>query len=1141
MQRIKAVFFIMCTFMSFVLFSQTFEKPQFMFKDLYSEKELGFTGDIIQDHQGNIWLAEDGLVKFDGIDSKLFTKNEHSNSLLIDNIYTLFLDSKGYIWLGYKGAGVSRFDPKTERFLHFPADKNLKSKAIETEKKFFANIIDEDKQVRFPKDQISAFTEDKQGNIWVATSAGLYKATSYGGKSYQLTTFEHTTESDKYVFSVVIDDKQNLWMGTAVGLFYSELKKTKKIELKQVMLIPNKETSQVVYVSKVQKDKLWVSTISSGIFQVDLNTLEVLPLFENQLNWSITLTYKIIEAKNGDVWLATSNGLGFIDHRNGQLVFYQNSSEDINSLKIDSVFDVFIDKQNELWIVTEVGVQKLNVESAFFKTMFISKIKNGYLKEKDISSVFADSENNLWFSGASTGLYRQKMVPSEFLVSFQQISSSIFYLPTPDVLSFFEDSQGRYWVGTRYNGVYKISKIQTHYKELLIDEYGLQAGNWNDVFFEDNDGQIWLANISGLFVYNEIKDKFVQAHFSSVSILKDEQPTINKLHQLDYYLLAGSSEGDIFYSNKDSLVFEKIKIIDINGKTVELLDIRAMVSIQNELWIASRKGLFRAIFQSKLTNDSPAPMILIMDNWNVGQGLIDEDIFNLFSDQYNPNILWFNHNKGVSTFNIKEQSFYHFPELSSYSAKDFDPSCGFQHKQGRIYLCGVDGVLSFNTKAYIEPKKIAPVITLTQLYINNEKVEVNTKNSVITSSINHTSEITLNDQQRNLAFDFAILDYTNPLKNKYAYMLDGFDENWITTTAKRRHANYSNIPTGHYIFRVKGSNSQGVWSEQDAQIKITVLPTWYLTWWAKLLWVLLCIFLFTIIIKSRTRKLQQHSIELERAVEQRTEELKQAQKTIVTQEKMSSLGTLSAGIAHEINNPTNFVYGSCQNMEADLVVFKQFLTDLAGDDADEEVLSAFEQHFKPLFEHLGIIREGAQRIKEIVTGLGVFSRIDLDEMELTSIKQCIETTVQLVNTEYKEVTEFDLCFKDNPEVLCFPSKINQVLMNLLVNAAQAIKQVRNKHEDFFGKVKITTSVTQDQCLISIEDNGTGISEENISKIFEPFFTTKNVGEGTGLGLALSYEIIQQHHGELYVESGIGLGTTFKLILPIEQVIIKEGN
>jgi signal transduction histidine kinase len=265
-------------------------------------------------------------------------------------------------------------------------------------------------------------------------------------------------------------------------------------------------------------------------------------------------------------------------------------------------------------------------------------------------------------------------------------------------------------------------------------------------------------------------------------------------------------------------------------------------------------------------------------------------------------------------------------------------------------------------------------------------------------------------------------------------------------------------------------------------------------------------------------------------------ELRQAQKTIITQEKMSSLGTLSAGIAHEINNPTNFVYGSCQNMAEDLKQFKQFLHDLAGDDADEEVLAAFEAQFKPLHGHVDVISEGAQRIKKIVDGMSVFTRSDKEEMESVSIQQGIESTVGLVNTEYKDVTEFTLIFNDKPNIVCYPSKINQVLMNLLVNASQAIKShkeaIKAKQLDYFGNITITTSIENGLCHITIQDNGKGIKSDAINKIFEPFFTTKDVGDGTGLGLALSYEIVQQHHGDLTVTSELGRGTCFILSLPL---------
>ncbi len=1155
MQQIKIILLILLACLNFSLYAQKIGKPQFKFQDLYSEKEMIWVRSFIQDQQGIMWLAGVGLEKFDGIEGITFVKGEHANSLLTNNIYTAFLDSKGFIWLGYKGAGASRFDPRTERFLHFPTDKYLKNATQKNDKSYYANIVNENEANHLPKEQISAFAEDKQGNIWAGTSDGLYKITHHGESNYQLNVFEHAVGNDKYVFSMVFDDQQNLWMGTAEGLFYSKHYASideKKKKFKKITLIENKETSQVVRMSRVHGNKLWLSTMSDGLFQVDLNSLEVSRLFKDQVNWSIALTYQILPAINGDIWLATENGLGYISHKNKELVFYQFDPENSNSIKIDAVFSLFIDKQNDLWIVTEVGIQKLNFESAFFKTKKVSKQSQGYLREKDVTAVFVDKNDNLWLGGANTGLYQQPRVEhsnaTKLLTAHQQNLSSLFHLPSPDIRSFFEDSQGRYWVGTRYNGVYKIAKnhpsqtlTRTHYKKAIVDEYGPVSSNWNDAFFEDSSHTIWLANQKSLFFYDELLDKFVRAKFLNSAGLIDELAIITAFHQFESNMLVGSSDGDIFYSSEHQATFTQIQITDSSNIDIELGDIRAFVATNDELWIASINGLFRGKLQNNSTEGLLKEPKLVVKKWGVEQGLTNGNIYNLFIDPYSDNILWLNHPKGISKFNVKERKVYHFDELIGYSAKQFGSRCGFVSNQGRIYFCGVDGVISFNPQELQECDELPPTVILTQLYINNEKIDVNSSATTLALPLNHSLKITLYDEQRNFAFDFAALDYTNPEKYQYAYMLEGFDDNWVNTTAKRRHANYSNIPAGKYIFKVKASNSNGVWNEQGAQIAIIVLPPWYLTWWAKLLWTVLVSFILYGILRLRTQQLKLRSEELEIAVKNRTAELEQAHKTIAAQEKMSSLGTLSAGIAHEINNPTNFVYGSCQNMEADLIAFKEFLSDLAGDDADEEVLAAFEQRFAPLFDHLGIIGEGAQRIKEIVTGLSVFSRSDSDEMELTSIKQCIETTVQLVNTEFKEVTDFELVFLDEPEVFCFPSKINQVLMNLVVNAAQAIKHVCSKPEGYFGKITLTTSIIDNHCLILIADNGMGISTGNIRKIFEPFFTTKNVGEGTGLGLALSYEIIQQHHGELKVESEIDIGTTFKLILPIEQVKTKEGN
>jgi ABC-type amino acid transport substrate-binding protein/nitrogen-specific signal transduction histidine kinase len=267
-------------------------------------------------------------------------------------------------------------------------------------------------------------------------------------------------------------------------------------------------------------------------------------------------------------------------------------------------------------------------------------------------------------------------------------------------------------------------------------------------------------------------------------------------------------------------------------------------------------------------------------------------------------------------------------------------------------------------------------------------------------------------------------------------------------------------------------------------------------------------------------------------VEQAHEALKNTQTKLVQAEKMASLGTLTAGVAHEINNPTNFVHVGAQNLEADLGKVQQFIIDLAGDDADEEILNTFKQQFAPLFEHLATIQDGTERIKTIVQDLRSFSRLDGAEKDPVKITDCVQSTVNLVRTKYLEVTEIVTEFNDAPVIPCHPAQLNQVFMNLIVNACDAITdKQRKQHSKQRGKITIGCRQTGSMVEISLTDNGSGMSEETKNKLFEPFYTTKGVGEGTGLGMAISFGIIEEHGGTISVQSTEGAGSVITVKLP----------
>ncbi len=278
----------------------------------------------------------------------------------------------------------------------------------------------------------------------------------------------------------------------------------------------------------------------------------------------------------------------------------------------------------------------------------------------------------------------------------------------------------------------------------------------------------------------------------------------------------------------------------------------------------------------------------------------------------------------------------------------------------------------------------------------------------------------------------------------------------------------------------------------------------------------------SIIIKESHDKLEQHHIQL-----------KNTQAQLVQSEKMAGLGTLVAGVAHEINNPINFVNSCSQNLEERLQEFKNFIINLLGENPDKETIQMFEEKFSPIFHNLSAILDGGQRIKTIVTELRTFSSLGEAEHKRSKIVRRLQSTINLVQTNYREQVDFQTDFQADPEVECWPAKLNQVFINMMVNACQAIISKQNQTGDNTpGILKISTRIQDQLIAIRFQDNGSGISEDIQHKLFEPFFTTKEVGEGTGLGLAVSYGIIEKHQGKIDVESSIGKGTTFSIYLPL---------
>ncbi len=299
------------------------------------------------------------------------------------------------------------------------------------------------------------------------------------------------------------------------------------------------------------------------------------------------------------------------------------------------------------------------------------------------------------------------------------------------------------------------------------------------------------------------------------------------------------------------------------------------------------------------------------------------------------------------------------------------------------------------------------------------------------------------------------------------------------------------------------------------------------------------------------QKVEERTVELQEANEELSvtlEHLKETQSQLVEVEKMASLGQLTAGIAHEINNPINFVTSNISPLKRDILDLNNLMTiyrkleskEMAEADLKEIIKQAIE--FKEeidydyLVEEIDIlidgIYDGANRTTEIVRGLRNFSRLDEDDFKNTKVEEGLDSTLTLLNNRIRDTVVLTKNYADTPLIDCYPGKLNQVFMNILNNALQAIELRKSKDIDYVGRLTIETQIHNEKIHILLSDNGVGMNEETQKKIFDPFFTTKEVGEGTGLGLSIVYKIIDKHNGKITVNSELNVGTTFTIILPI---------
>jgi len=609
-----------------------------------------------------------------------------------------------------------------------------------------------------------------------------------------------------------------------------------------------------------------------------------------------------------------------------------------------------------------------------------------------------------------------------------------------------------------------------------------------------------------------------------------------------------------------------MKFIHFKNNAIDSENTGLVIALLTEetgnVWVAHRNGGgldffdhttrgFRQFFKgtdlSSLVRDSSGTLWVGTDNglyetkdladgfkkFTAPAGTIDKSrVLSMQEDDQNK--IWVTCNSGIVRMDPFTNQITVYGSNYDIDAGFLTPISGYRGLDGKIYFGALTGYYVFDPDEFRYNSK-APQVVITDFSIGGKSIVPGQK-SVLHTSIEEAKEIFLGYNQNIFSFAFAGIHYSDPSNNQHLYMLENYDQAW-REAGSARIASYYNVPPGHYVFHVKASNNDGVWAERS--IVVIISPPWWRTWGAYCIYALLFIMLaYTVhryqkawVIKAERERTRAREMAQAKEIEKAYHELKTTQSQLVQQEKMASLGELTAGVAHEIQNPLNFVNNFSE-------VNSELITEM-NNEIDKGNFSEVRSIAKNIDDNEQKIMFHGKRADAIVKSMLQHSR--------TSSGQKESMDVNALADEYLRLAYHGLRAKDksfNAEIKSdldpsigkiniIPQDIGRALLNLFNNSFYAVNEkAKEQINGYEPTIAVSTRKVKDIIELTVKDNGNGIPQKILDKIFQPFFTTKPTGQGTGLGLSLSYDIIKAHGGEIKVESKEGEGSEFIILLPL---------
>ena len=1112
--RLHPYIFIFILFNAGPVFAQSVQ-PRFNLITGSNGISLGKINCITRDRQGVTWFSDQdnhSIIRYDGTHMTKFQYDpKNPNSLGGSYPECLYADSSGIIWIGFNGMGLDRFDPETNHFTHFRHETN--------DPESLANNI------------VYAILVDHFGNIWAGTKGGLDLLDQKSGKfkHYYYDERDSTSLSYNEVRSIYEDHEGRLWVGTAnqwentnsgglnllnreTGKFTRYMNSPKDPH----SLINNK----VRAIFEDSKGTFWVGTAGDGLHTMDRQT----GIFErhtyNPAKPELLsrppvkgvfdhITF-ITEDAVGDIWIGTLlNGLGRYDTLTKRVTHYGNNADGSGTFKDNSGWWANASKDGLIWIST----QQSHLYRIDIFTNNIPHFESGY---GVVNAIYQESPDALWI-GTNAGLIRKDIVHG---ISHRFVNEPL----DPNsarknvVTNIINDKEGGFLLST-LGGVSRFNPVTGLFTRVQLNQNINLSINNNFVNATCVDGELnlWIGTTGTLDMVDLKTGKSIRySNDPNDSNSLSSAPLVFILAEEKDKLWVGT-----YYSGLDRLNRQTGKFKHyLSGANTTCI----YKDIGGTIWVGTGNGLF---YYDKKSDD-----FLIFREANIGIR-IDNVSSVIGDDQDN---LWIASSSGIFRINQKRD------QIIRYDSKNgIDPeyligqTSSHKGQDGEIFFGTSFGYYGFHPDQ-LKILTSAAKIDFTDFWLKGVLIKP-APGEPLTEPVSSSREIHLTHDQNAFSIGFTALDYGDQGDKTFYYKLDNYDEDWRPSGNEER-AYYYNVPPGKYTFRIKTANSiNGAWAEKNISINIA-LP-WWSTWWAYTLYGLIFIVLtYSIhrfqknrLIIAEREKTRERELTQAKEIEKAYGELKTTQSQLIQSEKMASLGELTAGIAHEIQNPLNFV-NNFSEVNKELIDETSQAIRAGNTNEAIELLSSLRDNEEKISNH-------GQRADSIVKGMLQHSRISAGQKEPTDINALADEYLRLSYHGLRAKDKsFDVAMQTDfdpiiGKINIVPQDVGRVMLNLYNNAFYAVSEkAKRQTHDYEPRVSVSTKRIGAKIKIMVKDNGTGIPQKVIDKIFQPFFTTKPTGQGTGLGLSMSYDIIKTHGGELKVDSKEGEGAEFVVLIPI---------